>query len=479
MAKRTLIPFGIVLTLILFLVSIPVGATLTPDTASFTLAPGQSATEYKDVDITYPLRVDVLFSFEASDSNLDIIDTLKANRDGIINNLETTGTTQGVDIAYGVSSHTDYSGNYTSCGYDDYYGNNESYMWHEWYLDDYPYQLNLPITDDPLVVIGAIAAVTEGYGFDNPEDSTRVFYESYADPATGWRPGAKRVMIHFSDEVPHDCDLREGIDPAEFAAYPWISYTTTGCDPGRDTVAGTSDDLDLQTVLAGMKANNVMLIECQPSYTYTPFWNYWTGITGGKFVILGEYPHDDVVSTISGATTTSSVSNVHIEAGPGFENWVDSTWSYTGSVEKQFSDVPVTFTVPAGTAPGVYTFKVHVVDDAGVIYGSQDVTITVVNPVRITGISPPNGVTNTIVDIKNLAGSGFVNGIKVNLTRAGYTNISATGVTVVSPTKITCTFNLAGAQPGYWNVTVTNLDGGWDTLINGFQVKESNNNGRK
>jgi hypothetical protein len=140
----------------------------------------------------------------------------------------------------------------------------------------------------------------------------------------------------------------------------------------------------------------------------------------------------------------------------------------------------VTFTVPAGTAPGDYQFKVHVIDSAGVIYGTQDVTITVLNPLRITGISPPNGFTNTIVDIKNLQGSGFVSTTKVNLTRQNpAVDIGADTIVVVSPTKITCTFNLAGAQPGYWNVTVTNPDGRWDTLINGFLVKESNNNGRK
>jgi hypothetical protein len=287
-------------------------------------------------------------------------------------------------------------------------------------------------------------------------------------------------MIHFSDEVPHDCDLRDGIDPADFAAYPWISYTTTGCDPGRDAVAGTADDLDLQPVLAGMKAHNIMLIECQPSNDYKPFWAYWTGITGGKFVVLGEYPEDDVVSTISGVTATSSVTNVHIEAEPGYENWVDSTWSYSGSAQKQFSDIPVTFTVPAGTALGDYQFKVHIIDSAGVIYGTQDVIIKVVNPVSITGISPPNGVTNTIVDIKNLAGSGFVSGIKVNLTRQDpVRDIGASNIIIVSPTKITCTFNLAGAQEGNWNVTVTNSDGGRDTLIIGFLVKASNNNAKK
>ena len=50
-------------------------------------------------------------------------------------------------------------------------------------------------------------------------------------------------------------------------------------------------------------------------------------------------------------------------------------------------------------------------------------------------------------------------GSTVRLTRAGYSDIIATGVTVVSPTQITCSFNLLGAAAGTWNILVTNPDG--------------------
>jgi hypothetical protein len=63
--------------------------------------------------------------------------------------------------------------------------------------------------------------------------------------------------------------------------------------------------------------------------------------------------------------TSSSVTNVHIVAEPGYENWVNSAWSYTGATN-HIENVPITFTVPAGTPVGNYTFNVTFVDDEGI-----------------------------------------------------------------------------------------------------------------
>jgi hypothetical protein len=58
-----------------------------------------------------------------------------------------------------------------------------------------------------------------------------------------------------------------------------------------------------------------------------------------------------------------------------------------------------------------------------------------------------------------LTGTGFQPGATVKLTRSGFSDISATGVTAVSPTQITCTFDLNGLTSGAWNIVVTNADG--------------------
>jgi hypothetical protein len=48
--------------------------------------------------------------------------------------------------------------------------------------------------------------------------------------------------------------------------------------------------------------------------------------------------------------------------------------------------------------------------------------------------------------------------------------ISATNVNIVSPTKITCTFNLSNRIDGLYNIVVTNSDGQYGTLASGFTI---------
>jgi PKD repeat protein len=91
----------------------------------------------------------------------------------------------------------------------------------------------------------------------------------------------------------------------------------------------------------------------------------------------------------------------------------------------------------------------------------------------VTGITPATGVNTTTIAITNLSGTGFLTGATVNLTRLGQPSIIATGITVVSPTKITCTFDLTGKIAGLYNVTVTNTDGNYGTYTNGFTVSSA------
>ena len=93
------------------------------------------------------------------------------------------------------------------------------------------------------------------------------------------------------------------------------------------------------------------------------------------------------------------------------------------------------------------------------------------NP-TVTSITPPSGANNRSVSITSLAGTNFANGAIVHLTRSGSANITASGVTVVSPTKITCTFSLTGTTPGQYNVVVRNLNGKEGVLTNGFTINE-------
>ena len=88
----------------------------------------------------------------------------------------------------------------------------------------------------------------------------------------------------------------------------------------------------------------------------------------------------------------------------------------------------------------------------------------------VTGITPATGLNTGLVTVTNLAGTGFNPQPTVNLTRSGQANVTATNVTVVSPTKLSCTINLNGTLPGSWDVTATNPAGGSSTLAGGFTV---------
>ena len=76
--------------------------------------------------------------------------------------------------------------------------------------------------------------------------------------------------------------------------------------------------------------------------------------------------------------------------------------------------------------------------------------------VALSSITPNSGVVNTSVLITDLAGSGFLNTATIRLKRTGYNDILGTGVTFVSATKITGTFNLNGQMPGTYDVCVLN-----------------------
>jgi hypothetical protein len=93
------------------------------------------------------------------------------------------------------------------------------------------------------------------------------------------------------------------------------------------------------------------------------------------------------------------------------------------------------------------------------------------NAPGISGISPATGGSNATVSA-TITGDNFRSGATVKLMRAGYTAIYATGVSVSSATNIGCTFNLAKAEKGVYNLVVTNPDGQSDTKTGAFIITD-------
>lgn len=371
---------GIVLTMLLILnLASAASAYVSPSFFEATLIAGSSTDEIKLVTFDLPEDADVVFAFDLTGSMSGTIDEAKANAGALMADLDTWGGIHGVDFDYGVMSYMDYVGSYASCGYEATYG----------YPGDYPYSLDQGVTSNNAHVDAAISGLALGSGGDGPQDYTRIFYESYADVCVNWRPGAEKVLLNFGDNVPHDCDINEGVPGV-------VGTLSTGGDPGRDAIMGTCDDLDLQTVLADMAAAEIKLLESHSTTAFGPYWDYWTGITGGhKFVTTSGSWLDQVGDAIK--ESLALVEDLHFEAQPGFEAWLTSDtvdgWKY------EDVEVGITFTVPWATPAGDYPFIITAVDGQGNEYGDQDVLIHVVRT-RINIDIKPGSFPNSI-NLKN------------------------------------------------------------------------------
>ncbi|MDO8874457.1 MAG: PEGA domain-containing protein [Methanoregula sp.] len=87
----------------------------------------------------------------------------------------------------------------------------------------------------------------------------------------------------------------------------------------------------------------------------------------------------------------------------------------------------------------------------------------------ILSITPIDGYNNSAVTI-TLAGTGFVSGATVNLTKSGQANITATSVSFSSAIQIAPIFPITGKPAGIWNIVVTNPDG-QSATYSSFEIK--------
>ena len=350
---------------------------LEPASISVELKPGETVVEHKTAFLpASPPRGDVIFSMDLTGSMGGELNNMKVNAVSIMNAV--TGVIP--DVQFAVTSYEDYPGFYTSCGYSSSYG----------FGSDLPFRLSQPLTGSTASVSSALGALTLGFGSDGPESYTRALYETYAEltPAgagsggpIGWRPGARRIVVNFGDNIPHDCDIGGPVGT------PGMS---TGADPGRDGVAGTADDLAILDVIDGMTAHNIALINLFSS-PFDPFgtslWNAYAARNGGtNFVINadGSIPGGvDIATTIATLIedAVSTVGTLTIGVCPGsesFASWLVRTTpaSYTDVALPDTLPFEVEFGPPAGTPDGVYSFALCAIGD-GAELGRQQVTVTV------------------------------------------------------------------------------------------------------
>jgi hypothetical protein len=155
-------------------------------------------------------------------------------------------------------------------------------------------------------------------------------------------------------------------------------------------------------------------------------------------------------------------------AGTGVQRG-GSIWGIRGRFEEQAPDLgspgPVTF-----ASNGVYTASLTVTDSAGNTDPSppvRTITVTTNLPPTLTTATPNSGSQGQVNLTVNLGGANFLNGATCSFG-AGITVSSCTFVSSSQLTaKITVLYN---AALGGRNLTVTNPDGQFASLANGFSV---------
>lgn len=149
---------------------------------------------------------------------------------------------------------------------------------------------------------------------------------------------------------------------------------------------------------------------------------------------------------------------------PGATDIVATTVAVVSATE-----ITCQFALPSTAATGAWNVIVSNSDGQSATL-TNGFTITL-PALTVTSTMPNTGAQGSTVAITNLVGTGLQSGATVMLQRPGYTDISATNVTVVSPTKITCQFALPPtAAAGAWNVVVTNPGGQSGALTSGFTI---------
>ncbi len=125
------------------------------------------------------------------------------------------------------------------------------------------------------------------------------------------------------------------------------------------------------------------------------------------------------------------------------------------------------FDLISGT-PGHWSVNLTTIDSQSA--SRADALEIIPNP-EIASVEPSSAAGSGPATL-TLTGLDFYRIQRVNLTRSGQTDIIASPITYpgIDNTSVACTFNLAGADPGLWSVTLTDSFGSTASKANAFTV---------
>ena len=260
----------------------------------------------------------------------------------------------------------------------------------------------------------------------------------------------------------------------------WLAKT------GSSNISATSVIVISTTQITGTFALPAGSASSEPLDVFVRNTDGQSGSKSAAFTVFDPIPAPTVTAIIpgSGVTGTSglivNLTGTNFVPGTPPTVWLaksgESNITATSVTVISSTNLTCTITLPAGSASaGLWDVVVRNADGQS---GTKTAAFTMTNPIQalsLTGITPSSGIAGTSGLAVNLTGTGFVMGTSptVWLTKTGASNITVTGVTVISPTNILGNLPLpapSATSAGQWNVVVTNTNGQSATLTNAFTV---------
>lgn len=187
-----------------------------PPSSSVDLSPGQVVNRVVRVCLPGAVppaaQVDVYILADTTGSMGSVINQVITNANAVVTGLLGSGT----DVRVGIGNYKDFP------------------------FDPYCFQHQLSPTNVQASITGAINAWSAGGGADGSEGQFFALYQLTQDPAIGWRPAAKRIVVWFGDAPGHDpiCPAISGIGVNLTEAV--VTTALQGAGPGGTTVIAIS-----------------------------------------------------------------------------------------------------------------------------------------------------------------------------------------------------------------------------------------------
>jgi len=271
--------------------------------------------------------------------------------------------------------------------------------------------------------------------------------------------------------------LVDGVSNGTISSYTFSNVVT-------DHTISAVFAIDTYTITASAGANGTVTpagvttvnYGATPSYTITPNTGYHivdVFVNGTSVGAVTSYVFP-AVTTPQTISATFAINTYTITASAGANGAISpsGTINVNHGSSQAFTITPnsgyrVLDVLVDGTSVGPvtsYTFTN--------VQGTHTISATFTyKPPAVTGISPNTGNNNNVRFTVTITGTEFRSGATVSQTGAAGGTFTIDQVTYVNPTTMTARFRISSGVPtGLRTITVTNSDGQYGELVNGFNV---------